>query len=265
MDATWAAILLGLIEGVTEFLPISSTGHLILLHAMLPVDMPGGDSFIIAIQSGAVCAVAAAYAGRVKGLLAFGDGYFSRNKWALLCALAFMPSAIVGFTAYGYIKSVLFSPYIVCAALFVGGILMIVAEKYMAKSGRVESVDAITPKTALLIGCCQAFAVIPGSSRSACTILGGLFFGLNRKTAAEFSFLLAMPTLFAATAYDLYKARESLTADALELIALGFAVSFVSAFFSVKALLRFVSRHNFVPFAIYRIALAALAWAALAM
>ena len=257
------AVLLGLVEGITEFLPISSTGHLILINSFIDATLPGGDAFIIAIQSGAVCAVMAAYAGRIKNLLTFGEGYFFRNRWAVLCFIAFLPSAIVGLTAYEFIKSVLFSPYVVCASLFIGGVLMILAEKYMTKERTVASVDAMSFKTALAVGCCQALAVIPGSSRSACTILGGLFFGLERKTAAEFSFLLALPTLFAATAYDLYKQRESLTIDALEFIGVGFLVSFIAAFLSVKGLLKFISKHSFVPFGVYRIILAVVAFGVL--
>ncbi|MET0155486.1 MAG: undecaprenyl-diphosphate phosphatase [Rickettsiales bacterium] len=256
MEFLFSAILLGLVEGITEFLPVSSTGHLILLDSFLPKNMPGNDVFIVSIQAGAVCAVMSAYASRIKNLFAFGRGYFTRNRWAMLCAVAFVPSVIVGLTAYDFIKTVLFSPYVVCAALFVGGVAMIAIEKYVKKERDVTSVDELSLKTALLIGCCQAIAVIPGSSRSACTILGGLAFGLNRKTAAEFSFLLALPTLFAATALDLYERRDALAPDALALIAIGFLTAFVSAFFSVKALLRYVSRHNFIPFGVYRIILA---------
>jgi undecaprenyl-diphosphatase len=248
------AVLLGVVEGVTEFLPISSTGHLILVEDLLGFEGPAGNLFEIIIQLGAILSVIWIY--RVK-LWRTALGLFSSGpaqRLTINVLLAFLPAAVIGVLAHDFIKEVLFSPWVVSGALIVGGIAILVIER-VQKTHTIETVEDMSPGRALAVGFFQCIAMIPGISRSAATIMGALLVGVNRPAAAEFSFLLAIPTMFGATLYDFYKAREALTSDGLVFIAVGFVVSFVVALVVVKWLLRYISNHSFGAFAIYRIIL----------
>lgn len=248
------AALLGVVEGITEFLPISSTGHLILVEDLLGFEGPPGNLFEIIIQLGAILSVVWIY--RLKlwrtalGLLSDGPA----QRLTLNVLLAFLPAAVVGALAHDFIKSVLFSPWVVSGALIVGGIAILIIER-VQKNHTISAVEDISPGRALAVGLFQCIAMVPGISRAAATIMGALLVGVSRPAAAEFSFLLAIPTMFGATLYDLYKNRTTLTADGLEVIAVGFVVSFVVALVVVKWLLRYISGHGFGAFAIYRIIL----------
>ena len=246
------AVLLGLVEGLTEFIPVSSTGHLILLVDLIGFEGPPGKVFEVVIQLGAIFAVCWAYRERLvkaaTGLFSDAESFaFARN-----ILLAFLPAAILGFFLHGFIKSVLFSPWVVSIALIVGGIIIMLIERLELKPGPA-TVETMSPLLAVKVGFCQALAMIPGVSRSGATIMGGLVLGLNRKVATEFSFFLAIPTMFAATVYDLYKNRDILSFDDLGVIALGFLTAFVAALLVVRSVIAFISRHGFVPFAWYRI------------
>ena len=251
------AVLLGLVEGLTEFIPVSSTGHLILLIELIGFEGPPGKVFEVVIQLGAIIAVCWAYRERLigvaRGLFTDADSFaFARNV-----ILAFLPAAVLGFFLHGFIKSVLFSPWVVSVALIIGGILIIFIERRMFHPS-VHSVETMTPLLAVKVGFCQALAMIPGVSRSGATIMGGMVLGLDRKVATEFSFFLAIPTMLAATAYDLFKNRDLLSFDDFGLIALGFVTAFLAALVVVRGVIAFISRHGFVPFAWYRIALGSL-------
>ena len=246
-------ILLGFVEGLTEFIPVSSTGHLILAGALLEFHGEASKTFDIVIQLGAILAVIVAYWRRfldvIIGLAALEAGpvAFTRN-----IALGFLPSAVVGFFAYKAIKAMMETPAVVAWALILGGIAILAIER-LAKHVRVESVEGMGWKTALGIGIAQSLSMIPGISRSGATIMGALGLGVDRKTAAEFSFFLAIPTMVAASGYDLYKNHEALSGDDMSAIAIGFLVSFVVALAVVKAFVAVVSRFGFAPFAWYRI------------
>lgn len=246
------AMVLGIVEGVTEFLPISSTGHLILVEDLLGFKGPAGNVFEIVIQLGAILSVVWIY--RVK-LWNTAFGLFRpgpEQRLAVNIVVAFLPAAIIGVIAHDFIKSVLFSPWVVSIALIVGGIAILIIERAQ-KDHSITSVEDVPVGKALAVGFFQCVAMIPGMSRAAATIMGALLVGVSRPAAAEFSFLLAIPTMFGATFYDLYKARNDLSADGLEFIAVGFVVSFIVALIVVKWLLRYISAHNFSAFAIYRI------------
>jgi undecaprenyl-diphosphatase len=247
------ALLLGIVEGLTEFLPISSTGHLILAGDLLDFNDERGKLFHIVVQTGAILAVCWEY--RVKlGAVAAGLGSDpAARRFVANLAVAFMPLAILGLIFGKTIKAHLFQPVPVALAFILGGVFILWAER-RRHVVRFESVDELRWQDALKLGFAQAFALIPGTSRSGATIIGGLFFGLSRKAAAEFSFFLAIPTLFAATAYQLWKERALLNADDLGMWAVGFVSAFVSAFLCVRWLLRYISTHDFTAFAWYRIA-----------
>jgi undecaprenyl-diphosphatase len=248
------AAFLGLVEGLTEFLPVSSTGHLILLIDLLGFQGPPGKMFEIVIQLGAILAVVWIY--RVK-IFSVVMGVFSEpaaQKFTVNLILAFLPAMVIGVFAYSFIKSVLFSPWVVSIALIVGGIAILAIERAQ-KTARYHAPEEIPWPKALAVGLFQCIAMIPGVSRSGATIMGALLVGVERRTAAEFSFLLAIPTMLAATVYDLYKNRDVLTADNLSIIAVGFLSAFVVAFAVVRTVLNFISKHGFTPFAIYRIVL----------
>lgn len=251
------AALLGIVEGLTEFIPVSSTGHLILLVDILGFKAPPGHVFEVAIQLGSILAVCWLYR---KRLWQAGTT-FHRDRGArhfvLLLLLGFLPAMVIGAVAHGYIKSVLFSPKVVSVALIIGGIAMILIEKRLHRP-RYDVIDAIPLPLALKIGFFQCIAMIPGVSRSGATIMGGLLLGVDRKAAAEFSFFLAIPTMFAATVYDLYKHRDVLDFSDAGVIAIGFVAAFLSALLVVRTVIAFVSRHGFVPFAVYRIILGTL-------
>lgn len=246
------ALILGMVEGFTEFLPISSTGHLILAGALLDFNDERGKLFEIVIQSGAILAVCWEYRARIIGVLTGLRNDALAQRLVVNLAIAFMPAALLGLMFGKMIKAALFNPVSVALAFIVGGVIILWAER-REHTVRIHDVDTLTPVDALKLGLAQAFALIPGTSRSGATIIGGLLFGLSRKAATEFSFFLAIPTLFAATGYELYKGRQLLNIDDLGLWAVGFLASFFSAFFCVRWLLRFISSHDFTIFAWYRI------------
>ncbi len=248
-----SALILGIVEGLTEFLPVSSTGHLILTGQLLGFNDDKGKVFEIVIQFAAILAVVWEYRARLlHALVTIGKEQKSR-RLAVNLAVAFLPSAILGFLFLKQIKAYLFNPTVVASAFIIGGLLILWAER-REHTIRAETIDDMTWKDALKVGFAQALAMIPGTSRSGATIIGGLFFGLSRLAAAEFSFFLAIPTMFAATLYDVYKHRDLFSADDFSLFAIGSVVSFISAFLAVRGLIRFISRHDFTVFAWYRIA-----------
>jgi undecaprenyl-diphosphatase len=247
------AFLLGVVEGLTEFLPVSSTGHLILAGALLDFNDARGRLFEIVIQSGAILAVCWEYRARVMSVVRGLGRVPQANRFALNVSIAFVPLAVVGLLFKKAIERHLFSPLPVAFAFIIGAFFILWAER-RRHVVRVREVDEMTPLDALKVGLAQMAALIPGTSRSGATIIGGLFFGLSRKAATEFSFFLAIPTLFAATFYSLYKERALLSFDDFGLFSVGFLAAFVSAFLCVRWLLRFVSSHDFTPFAWYRIA-----------
>lgn len=246
------ALILGVVEGLTEFLPISSTGHLILAGDLLDFNDDRGKLFEIVIQFGAILAVVWEYRQR---LAVVAKGAFSdqaAQKFILNLFIAFLPLAILGLAFGKAIKANLFNPFAVATTFILGAFVILWAEKREHKI-RVETVEEMSPLDALKMGVAQAFALIPGTSRSGATIIGGLLFGLSRKAATEFSFFLAIPTLGAATFYQLYKERALLNADDIGMWVVGFISAFISAFLCVRWLLRFISSHDFTPFAWYRI------------
>ena len=247
------ALILGVVEGLTEFLPISSTGHLILAGDLLNFNDERGKLFEIVIQSGAILAVCWEYKGRITTTFRGLGSDRTAQRLVSNLAIAFMPLAVLGLTFGKVIKATLFNPVSVAAAFIIGGFIIIWAER-REHTIRVETVDDLTPLDALKLGLAQAFALIPGTSRSGATIIGGLLFGLSRKAATEFSFFLAIPTLLAATAYELYKGRALLSLDDIGMWLVGFFAAFVSAFLCVRWLLRYIATHDFTFFAYYRIA-----------
>lgn len=247
------ALILGIIEGLTEFLPISSTGHLIVFGSLLNFESKE-KVFEIAIQLGAVLAVVFEYRNRFTHVLTHLGRDAKVNQFVLNLAIAFMPAAVVGLLFSKQIKTWLFNPISVAIALMLGGLLILWIEKRsQTQLARVKTVDEMSAKDALVVGVAQILALIPGTSRSGSTIMGGMLWGLERKTATEFSFFLAVPMMIAATSYDVYKHRESFTLDDIGLISIGFVAAFASALLAVKALLKFVASKNYVPFAYYRL------------
>jgi len=247
------AIILGIVEGLTEFLPVSSTGHLILTGQLLGFNDEKGKVFEIAIQFAAILAVVWEYRVRLWQTLLGITSDPPSQRLAVNLTVSFLPAAVLGFLFLKQIKTYLFNPVVVASAFIVGGLLIIWAERRQHVI-RAESIDDMTWRDALKVGFAQALSMIPGTSRSGATIIGGLFFGLSRRAATEFSFFLAIPTMFAATSYDVYKHRDLFSVDDLDLFAVGGIVSFFSAFLAVRGLLRFISRHDFSVFAWYRIA-----------
>lgn len=258
MDVTLAlkALIMGIVEGLTEFLPISSTGHLILAGSLLNFTGEKVKVFEIAIQAGAMLAVCWEYRVKIGSVL---SGLFSDAKaqrFALNLVIAFLPAAILGFMFNKVIKEELFSPVPVALAFIAGGLVILWIEKRNRVSPaavRIDSVDDMTALDALKVGCAQAFALIPGTSRSGATIIGAMMFGLSRKAATEFSFFLAIPTLFGATIYSVYKERALLSMADLPWFGVGAVSAFFSAFLCVRWLLRYISTHDFTIFAWYRI------------
>jgi len=248
MDANLLhALILGLVEGVTEFLPISSTGHLILAGDLLGYSDARSGVFFVAIQTGAMLAVVWEYRARFFKV----DPSLWRNL-----VVAFIPAAAIGLAFGSMIKQVLFKPVPVALAFIVGGLIILFVEKKSLKF-RIQTTRSMTWLDALKVGVAQCFALIPGTSRSGATIIGGMLFGLARPAATEFSFFLAVPTLCAAGAYDLWKNRALFSADDLGMFAVGVTVSFASAFVVIRWLIRYVATHDFRPFAWYRIAFGA--------
>ncbi|CUB05726.1 MULTISPECIES: undecaprenyl-diphosphate phosphatase [Tepidiphilus] len=256
----WEAAVLGMVEGATEFLPISSTGHLIIVQDLLGHTDEASKVFNVAIQLGAILAVCWYYRDRLWRVTQ-GLGHDpAARRFVLNLFVAFLPAALIGLVAHKAIKTYLFSPLTVALALALGAVLIFVVERWRPAL-RIQSVDDMRPADALKVGFAQSLALIPGTSRSGATIIGGMAFGLSRQAATEFSFFLAIPTMFAAVLYDLAKSWSALSRDDLTAIALGFAVAFVSALAAVRFLLGFVARHSFVGFAWYRLALALVVWA----
>lgn len=253
-----SAIILGIVEGLTEFLPISSTGHLILAGHVLGKTGPVVETFDVFIQLGAILAVVFLYSQRFVRLFDFneGKGFSGWRGWQLLI-LTSLPATIVGFLAHDFIKDKLFNPVTVAIALLVGGIGILLVERLKLRI-TTESLDTLTNRQALLIGCFQCIALWPGFSRSASTIIGGMFTGLNRKLAAEYSFLAAVPIMAEAVTYDLLKALDTLQMKDLPIFAVGFVVSFISALLAIKFFIHLLQRWSLTPFAFYRIALALL-------
>ena len=247
------ALILGVVEGLTEFLPVSSTGHLILAGQLLEFNDERGKLFEIVIQSGAILAVVWEYRARIVRVLCGIGRDRLANRLVLNLAIAFTPLAALGLLFGKAIKAQLFNAPTVAGAFIVGAFFILWAER-REHTVRVRDVDEMRPLDALKMGLAQALALIPGTSRSGATIIGGLFFGLSRRAATEFSFFLAIPTLIIATIYQLYKERALLSADDLGMWVVGFVAAFVSAFLCVRWLLRFISSHDFTPFAWYRIA-----------
>ena len=251
------AAILGVVEGLTEFLPVSSTGHLIVAGSLLGYTGEKAKLFEIVIQAGAILAVCWEY--RVK-LFEVARGLFrdpAAQRFVINLFVAFLPAAILGLAFGNAIKARLFAPVPVAAAFIVGAFIIFWAERRQRRNPegeRIDRVDDMRWTDALKVGCAQAFALIPGTSRSGATIIGGMLFGLSRRTATEFSFFLAIPTLFAATVYEFVRNRDLLAGGDLSMLAVGFVTAFVSAFFVVRALLRYVAHHDFIPFVWYRIA-----------
>ena len=247
------ALILGLVEGLTEFLPVSSTGHLILVGDLLNFNDEKGKLFEIVIQVGAILAVCWEYRSKIVSVIIGLPTQRAAQKFTLNLAIAFIPLASLGLLFGKTIKALLFKPVPVALAFIIGALIIIWAEKREHKI-RVQEVEDLSPLDALKLGFAQAFALIPGTSRSGATIIGGLLFGLSRKAATEFSFFLAIPTLIIASLYDLYKHRELLdVAVDAPYFAVGLVASFISALLAVRGLLRYISHHDFIAFAWYRI------------
>ncbi|MGN6831282.1 undecaprenyl-diphosphate phosphatase [Paucibacter sp. M5-1] len=247
------AAIMGVVEGLTEFLPISSTGHLILAGALLGFDDAKSKVFDIAIQTGAIFAVILVYWQRLREV-AVGLGSEARSRRFLInVAVGFAPAVILGLLLGKAIKAHLFTPTVVAIALIVGGFVILWAERRKQAVVRIEHVDDMTPLDALKVGLAQCVAMIPGTSRSGATIIGGMLFGLSRKAATDYSFFLAIPTLIGAGAYSLYKDRALLALSDAPMFGVGLLFSFVSAWICVRWLLRYIASHSFEVFAWYRI------------
>ena len=247
------ALILGVVEGLTEFLPVSSTGHLILAGDLLGFNDEKGKLFEIVIQSGAILAVCWEYRARIGHVFSTLGTDPESLRLVRNIAVAFLPLAILGLLFGKAIKATLFNPVAVASAFIIGAFIILWAEKRQHVV-RVERVEDLTLADAIKLGFAQACALIPGTSRSGATIIGGLLFGLSRKAATEFSFFLAIPTIFAATVYQLIKERHLLSLDDLGMWVVGFVSAFASAFVCVRWLLRYISSHDFTIFAWYRIA-----------
>lgn len=255
------AVLLGLLEGITEFLPISSTGHLIVLGDLLHFDDSFSKLFDVVIQLGAILAVVWLYRHKFTHILATLKSDATSRQFVINVFLAFAPAVVIGLIAHDFIKSVLFSTTVVGWAFLVGGVVILIVER-VAPVPRFERTEDLPKLSALKIGLFQCLAMIPGTSRSGATIIGALLLGVARTTATEFSFFLAIPTMAGATVLDLWKARHDIVNSQWTLIGIGFVVAFVSALIVVRGLIGFISRHGFKWFAIYRIIAGAtiLAW-----
>ena len=290
MDALWIkAAILGVVEGLTEFLPISSTGHLILAGALLGFDDERAKVFDIAIQTGAIFAVILVYWQKIRSTLLALPKQPQAQRFALNVFIGFVPAVVLGLLLGKAIKAHLFTPTVVASTFILGGFVILWAEWRAARAprqhspsyptsaalghwsapttpvARVQEVEDMTPLDALKVGLVQCLAMVPGTSRSGATIIGGMLLGLSRKAATDFSFYLAIPTLIGAGAYSLYKERALLSADDVPLFAIGLVVSFLSAWVCVRWLLRYIASHSFVPFAWYRIAFGLLVWLTAAM
>lgn len=251
------AALMGIVEGLTEFLPISSTGHLILAGTLLDMHDDKGKVFDIAIQTGAIFAVILVYWQRLRDTVVQLPSQAKAQRFAANVAVAFLPAVVLGLLFGKAIKANLFTPSVVASTFIIGGLIILWAERRQARSEtapRILSVDQMTGLDALKVGLVQCLALVPGTSRSGATIIGGMFLGLSRQVATEFSFYLAIPTLIGAGAYSLYKERALLSLADLPQFAVGLLFAFISAWLCIRWLLRFVASHSFTGFAWYRIA-----------
>lgn len=248
------AAILGIVEGLTEFLPISSTGHLILAGSLLGWHDEKAKVFEIAIQTGAIFAVILVYWQKIRDTVVALPSSAQAQKFALNVVIGFLPAVVLGLALGKIIKAHLFTPQVVATTFILGAFVILWAEKRQATAVRVHSVDDMSALDALKVGLVQCFAMIPGTSRSGATIIGGMLMGLSRKAATDFSFFLGIPTLIGAGVYSLYKDRDALVMADIPLFLVGLVFSFISAWLCVRWLLRYISSHNFVPFAWYRIA-----------
>jgi undecaprenyl-diphosphatase len=259
------AAVMGVVEGLTEFLPISSTGHLILAGALLGMDDDKAKVFDIAIQTGAIFAVILVYWQKIASTVVALPTQVEARRFALNVFIAFVPAVVLGLLFGKFIKAHLFTPTVVASTFIIGGFIILWAEGWgrakpagedaqLDEPARIDTVEAMSPLDALKVGLVQCLAMIPGTSRSGATIIGGMLLGLSRKAATDFSFYLAIPTLIGAGAYSLYKERELLSMTDVPVFAVGLVFSFLSAWICVRWLLRYIATHSFVPFAFYRIA-----------
>jgi undecaprenyl-diphosphatase len=247
------AALMGIVEGLTEFLPISSTGHLILAGSLLGFTDAKAKVFEVAIQIGAIVAVMLVYWQKIRDTLVLLPTSQQAQQFARNVLIAFFPAVVLGLLFGKLIKENLFTPVVVAGTFILGGLVILWAEKRQQTAVRIHSVDEMSAADAIKVGLVQCLALVPGTSRSGATIIGGMLLGLSRKAATEFSFFLAMPTLIGAGAYSLLKERHMLSLADVPMFATGLALSFVSAWLCVRWLLRYISTHSFVPFAWYRI------------
>ena len=251
------AVIMGIVEGLTEFLPISSTGHLILAGSLLGFDDDKAKVFDIAIQTGAIFAVILVYWQKIRDTVAALPTDRQAQQFALNVFNAFLPAVVLGLLFGNAIKTHLFTPVVVASTFIVGGFIILWAEKRQQNNpaiARIHAVEEMTALDALKVGLVQCFAMIPGTSRSGSTIIGGMLMGLSRKAATDFSFYLAIPTLIGAGVYSLYKERALLSAADFPLFGVGLLFSFISAWLCIRWLLRYIASHSFVVFAWYRIA-----------
>lgn len=253
------AVILGVVEGLTEFLPISSTGHLILVGSLLDFNDEKGKIFDIVIQFGAILAVCWEFRAKIAQVV-FGLGSDAKaRRFAVNVIVACVPAIVLGLLFGKHIKAALFNPLVVATAFIVGGVIILLVERHnrrnveAGKLPRVNSIDELSTLDALKVGFAQCLALVPGTSRSGATIIGGMMFGLERRVATEFSFFLAIPILFGATIYELYKSRSMLEVADFGLFGIGFVFAFISAFICVRWLLRYIASHDFTAFAWYRI------------
>lgn len=251
------AVFLGIVEGLTEFLPVSSTGHLILVGDLLGFNDASSSVFDVVIQLGAILAVVVGFFPRLARVAFTVHDDPRSRRFAKAVILAFLPAAVVGVFAHDFIKAVLFSPLVVSVALIVGGVILVLVERFVPKP-RIHEVEDFSAGLALKIGCYQVLSMIPGVSRAGATIVGALLLGVDRRAAAEFSFFLAIPTMLGASALDLFKSRDLLTMNDAGIIAIGFVAAFVAAMLVVRTFVAFVGRHGFAPFGWYRIVIGTL-------
>jgi undecaprenyl-diphosphatase len=253
--ALWVkAAVMGIVEGLTEFLPVSSTGHLILAGSLLDFTGEKIKVFEIAIQTGAIFAIILIYWPRLRDTALGITTSRQAQRFALNVGVAFLPAVVLGLLFGKAIKAHLFTPVVVASTFILGGLVILWVERRRQPPVRVDSIDEMTPLDALKVGLAQCLALVPGTSRSGATIIGGMLFGLSRRVATEFTFFLAIPTLIGAGAYSLFKERALLSLADAPLFAIGLVFSFLSAWLCVRWLLRYVATHDFVPFAWYRIA-----------
>ncbi|MBA5777034.1 undecaprenyl-diphosphate phosphatase [Stappia sp. F7233] len=261
-DTIAGALILGLVEGLTEFIPVSSTGHILLLGHFIGFNSTG-KTFEVLIQLGAILAILTVYFSRLLNIARNLPSDPVAQRFTIGVVMAFLPAAFVGVLAHSFIKTVLFeSPALICSTLVIGGVILLLIDRMSFSPRYTEAMD-YPVWLCLAIGCFQTLALIPGVSRSGATIAGSLLLGTDKRSAAEFSFFLAIPTMSGAFAYDLYKNRSALTFDDATVIAVGFVAAFVAAVFVVRGLLSFVSRHGFAPFAWWRIAIGLVGFALL--